>query len=136
MKNRYEEIIKHIPSLDDHGNLYMYYGAPYSEDCFVYGEDGEGGNLILSDECDALCRAIAEEFEREYKWLDIFDDNKIRIEKIFDVDVEVQNLDVIASILLYLVESLILEDRFIDALNNGFLLKVIKRLECLSSDGK
>ena len=129
MKSKYKEIVKHIHSIDDHGNLYMYYGIPYSEECFVYGEDDEDGNLILSDECDALCRAIAEEFQYEFKWIDILQDNKIRLEEIFTVDVEAQNLDVIAAILLYLVESIVMEDKFIDALNNGYMLRVLKRLE-------
>ena len=48
LKSRYEEIVRHIPSLEDHGNLYMYYGTPHSEYCFVYGEDDDGEGLIVS----------------------------------------------------------------------------------------
>jgi len=136
MKKRYEEITKHIPGLEDHGSLYMYYGVPHSEDCLVYSDENEDGHLIMSDECDELCIAIAEEFQYKFKWYDVFDDNKITLETIFDVDVEVQDFDVITAILLYLVDSLMLEDRFIDALNNGFLLRVLKRLEYWSMAGE
>ena len=53
------------------------------------------------------------------------------LEKIFDVDVETQDFDVIVSLLLYLVESVTFEDKFIDALNNGYLIRLIKRYKCL-----
>ena len=36
-----------------------------------------------------------------------------------DIDVETQDFDVIASLLLYLVESITFEDKFINALKNG-----------------
>jgi len=127
MKNKYSEIVKHIPSLEDHGHLYMYYGTPYSEECDVYGDD-EGVNLIISYECDDLCRTIADEFQYDYEWLNILHNNQISLEKIFDIDVEKQDFDVIVSILLYLVESITFEDKFIDALNNGYLLRLIERI--------
>ncbi|MBK5263360.1 MAG: hypothetical protein JJE17_12460 [Peptostreptococcaceae bacterium] len=129
MKSKYSEIIKHIPSLEDHGYLYMYYGIPYSEKCYVYGDDDEGNNLIVSYECDDLCRIIADEFQYDYEWLDILHDNQIKLEKIFDVDVETQDFKIIVSLLLYLVESITFEDKFIDALNNGYLIQLVKRLE-------
>ena len=128
MKSKYSEILKHIPSLEDHGHLYMYYGIPYSEECYVYGDDNEGKNLIVSYECDDLCRAIADAFQYDYEWLDISSNNQIELEKVFDVDVESQAFDVIASLLLYLVVSITFEDKFIDALNNGFLIRLLKRL--------
>lgn len=126
MKNKYSEVM-HNPGLEDHGHLYMYYGFPYSEECNEYGDDEEGKNLIVSYECADLCRTIAGEFE--YEWLDILQNKQIKLEKIFDVDVERQDFDVIASLLLYLVESITFEDKFIDALNNGYLIRLIKRLE-------
>jgi hypothetical protein len=129
MKSKYSKIVKHIPSLEDHGHLYMYYGIPYCEECDVYGDDEEGENLIVSYECDDLCRAIADEFQYDYEWLDILHNNQIKLEKVFDVDVETQDFDVIASLLLYLVVSITFEDKFIDALNNGYLIRLIKRLE-------
>ena len=129
MKSKYSKIVKHIPSLEDHGHLYMYYGIPYSEECDVYGDDEEGENLIVSYECDDLCRAIADEFQYDYEWLDILHNKQIKLEKVFDVDVETQDFDVIASLLLYLVVSVTFEDKFIDALNNGYLIRLIKRLE-------
>ncbi len=106
----------------------MYYGIPYSEECYVYGDDNEGKNLIVSYECDDLCRAIADAFQYDYEWLDILSNNQIELEKVFDVDVESQAFDVIASLLLYLVVSITFEDKFIDALNNGFLIRLLKRL--------
>jgi hypothetical protein len=109
----------------------MYYGAPYSEECIVYGEDEEDDNLILSYECDDLCNAIAEKFQYEYKWLDVLKSRQISLEKAFDIDVETQDFDVIASLLLYLVVSVTFEDKFIDALNNGYLIRLLKRLEHL-----
>ena len=129
MKSKYSEILKHIPSLEDHGHLYMYYGIPYSEECYVYGDDNEGKNLIVSYECDDLCRAIADAFQYDYEWLDILSNNQIELEKVFDVDVESQAFDVIASLLLYLVVSITFEDKFIDALNNGYLIRLVKMLE-------
>lgn len=129
MKSKYGEIVKHIPCLEDHGHLYMYYGIPYSEECDVYGHDEEGKNLIVSYECDDLCRTIADEFQYDYEWLDVLHNNQIKLEKIFDVNVETQDFDVIASLLLYLVESITFEDKFIDALNNGYLIRLVKRLE-------
>ena len=128
MKNKYSEIVKHIPALEDHGHLYMYYGFPHSEECYVYGEYEEGKKLIVSYECDDLCRTLADEFQYDYEWLDILQNKQIKLEKIFDVDVEKQDFDVIASLLLYLVESITFEDKFIDALNNGYLIRLIKRL--------
>lgn len=132
MKNKYSEIMKHIPSLEDHGHLYMYYGAPYSEECYVYGDNEEGESLIVSYECDDLCRTIADEFQYDYNWLDILEDKQIELEKIFDIDVEAQNFDVIVALLLYLVESITFEDKFIDALNNGYLIRLLKRLDQLT----
>jgi len=128
-KNKYSEIVKHISSLEDHGHLYMYYGIPYSEECYEYGDTKEGKNLIVSYECDDLCRSIADEFQYDYEWLDILYNNQIKLEKIFDIDVGKLDFDVIVSILLYLVESITFEDKFIDALNNGYLILLLKRLE-------
>jgi hypothetical protein len=132
MKSKYSEIVKHIPGLEDHGHLYMYYGIPYSKECDVYSDDKEGNHLIVSHECDDLCRTIADEFQYEPEWLDVLDNNQIKLEKIFDVDVETQDFDVIVSLLLYLVESITFEDKFIDALNNGYLIRLLKRLKYLN----
>jgi hypothetical protein len=132
MKSDYNDLIRHIPLLEDHGNLYMYYGVPYSEECVVYGEDEEDSNLILSYECEDLCNAIAEKFQYEFKWHDVLRSRKISLEKVFDIDVEAQDFDVIASLLLYLVVSVTFEDKFIDALNNGYLIRLLKRLEYLT----
>lgn len=133
MEGKYSEIVKHIPSLEDHGHLYMYYGVPYSEEYNIYGDtDEEGNNLVESYESYDLCVAIADEFQFDYEWLDVLANNKIKLEEIFDIDVEKQNLEVIASLLLYLIASLILEDKFMDALNNGYLVRLLKRLEQLA----
>jgi len=59
MKSKYSEIVKHIPSLEDHGFLYMYYGIFCSEECDIYGDYEDGKNLIASYECNNLCSAIA-----------------------------------------------------------------------------
>ena len=90
MKREYSEIVRHIPSLEDHGRLYMYYGTPYSEECYIYCNK-EDNNLIVSYECDDLCRSIADKFQYDYEWLDILDENEIVFEKIFDIDVEAQD---------------------------------------------
>jgi len=129
MKNKYKKIVKHIPTLEDHGHLYMYYGHPYSEECDVYGENDEGENLIVSYECDNLCRTIAAQFENDYEWLDILQDKKIKLEKIFEVEVETQELETVASLLLYLTASITLDDTFMEALSNGYLIRLLKRLE-------
>lgn len=144
MKNKFSEITKHINNLEDHSHLYMYYGVPYSEECYVYGygededeyedeyEYEEKEYLIVSNECHDLCTTIAETFGDGYKWNDILKDNQIRLDDIFEVDVEAQNFAVIISLLLYLVVSVTFDDRFIDALNNGYLIRLLKRLEQLS----
>jgi len=129
MGNKYSEIVKHVSSLKDHGYLYLYYGNPYSDECYVYEDYNENGFLIESYECHHLCSTIAYMFEYDYEWLDILADNDIELEKIFDVDVENQNFDVIVSLLLYLVESITFGDLFIDALNNGYLIRLIERLD-------
>jgi hypothetical protein len=131
MKSKYSEIVKHIPNLEDHGHLYMYYGFPYSEECYVYGDDVEGNNLIVSYECDDLCITIADEFQYDYEWLEILDNNQIELESIFDFNIETMGFEVIVALLLYLVESITFEDKFIDALNNRYLIRLIKRLEYL-----
>jgi len=132
MDKKYSDITKHIDSLEDHGHLYMYYGFPYSEECVVYGDYEEDGSLILSYECEELCMTIAEEFEDKFEWHHILRDNKIELEKVFDLDVETYDFDVTVSLLLYLVASVTFEDKFIDALGNGYLIRLIKRLQCLS----
>lgn len=51
----------------------MYYGEPYSEDCYVYDDvDKNGNHLILSEECDTLCGKIASEFENEIDYYKIY----------------------------------------------------------------
>lgn len=127
MNHKYKEIVRHIPSLEDHGHLYMYYGFPYSEECSIYGDE-EDNNLIVSYECDDLCEHIAEVFQDDYKWHDVLQSNQIMLEEIFDVEVETEDIHIIASLLLYLVVSITFEDKFIDALNNGYLIRLLKRL--------
>ena len=99
MNGKYSEIVKHIPSLEDHGHQYMYYGIPYSEECYIFGDE-EDNNLIESYESDELCEHIAKVFQDDYKWLDILQNNQIKLEDIFDVDIEMQDLHVIPSLLL------------------------------------
>jgi len=74
------------------------------------------------------CRKVRYEF----KWHDVLRSRQISLEKAFDVDVETQDFEVIARLLLYLVVSVTFEDKFIDALNNGYLIRILKRLEYLS----
>jgi hypothetical protein len=128
MQKKYDDLIRHIPFLEDHGHLYMYYGVPYSDECLVYSDENEDGNLILSHECDDLLTAIVKHFEEGYEWLDILEEHGIELEKVFSVDVENQDFDVIASLLLYMAVSVTLEDRLIDALNNGYVVRLLKRL--------
>lgn len=103
MENKYSEIIKHIPNLEDHGHLYMYYGVPYSKECYVYGDD--------------LCRSIASCLEYEFKWHEVITDNKIRLEDVFDVDVESQSFAKIAMNLY----GINICDNFV-----GILIKAVK----------
>lgn len=128
MKKKYDDLLRHVPLLEDHGHLYMYYGVRYSDECFVYGDENEDDNLIQSYECDDLLEAIVDHFEETYKWLDILKEHGIRLEDIFSVDVETQELAVIASLLMYMAASVTFEDIFIDALNNGYVIRLLKRL--------
>jgi hypothetical protein len=61
--------------------------------------------------------------------MDVLDEHNIELSRIFDVDVESLDLDVTASLLLYLVVSITYEDVFIDAIKNGYLLRLVKRLQ-------
>ena len=87
-------------------------------------------------ECHELCTAITDTFQYEYEWLDILHDKQIRLEDIFDVDVEMQDIAITVSLLLYLVESITFEDKFMDALNNGYLIRFLKRLAFLDESVK
>ncbi|NLA28018.1 MAG: hypothetical protein GX878_11560 [Firmicutes bacterium] len=127
---KYEGITKYIQIIEDHGHLFMYYGTPYSDECDVYDDEKDGQKLVVSHECHDLCSSIADEFEKDYEWHDIKD--QLNLEDLFDVDLETQNLDIIIPLLLYLVWSVSFEDKFIDALNNGYLVRLLKRLESLS----
>ncbi len=135
IKSKYYEITKHIPSIEDHGHLYIYYGEPHSDGYNIYGDVEDDDNLVESYECADLCESIANTFQYEYEWLDFLEYNGIRLENVFDIDVENEDLDIIASLLLYMVESIILEDKLIDAFNNGFMLRLIKRLDELTRTG-
>lgn len=128
MEKKYDDLLRHVPLLEDHGHLYMYYGVRYSAECFVYGDENEDDNLIQSYECDDLLEAIVDHFEETHKWLDILEEHGIRLEDIFSVDVETQELAVIASLLMYMAASVTFEDIFIDALNNGYVIRLLKRL--------
>ncbi len=99
-----------------------------SDECDIYEDYNEDGYLIVSHECDSLCRAIADKFGYDYEWLDILDEHEIVFEKIFDINIEKQDIDVVIALLLYLVESVTYEDIFIEALNNGYLIRLIQRL--------
>lgn len=123
---------RHIPILEDHGHLYMYYGLPYSEECEVYVAESEEGHLVLSYECEDLLDSIAAAFEEDCEWLDILEEHRIRLEDVFDVDVESQDFDVIAALLFYMVISVTYEDKLIDAANNGYMIRLLKRLDDLS----
>lgn len=66
----------------------MYYGLPYSDECIEYTDSTDAGNLIVSYECNDLCRSIAEEFEQKYKWHDILSDNQIKVDSVFELNVK------------------------------------------------
>lgn len=108
----------------------MYYGEPRYESDEVY-DQFDGTYLIESYESYSLCTAIAELFG-EVNWLDILRDHQIQLETVFKAGIDKQEAIVVKALLLYLVESLILEDKYIDALNNGFLVKLLKRLKILT----
>lgn len=135
MQSKYYEITKHIPNIEDHGQLYIYYGMPHSYEYNIYGDSDDDDNLVGSYECADLCKSIVDAFRHEYEWLDFLEYNGIKLEDVFDVDVENEELDIIASLLLYMVESIVLEDKLIDAFNNGFMLRLIKRLDELEQKG-
>lgn len=54
MQKRYDDLIRHIPSLEDQGDLSIYYGVSYSDECLVYSDKNGDGNLILFYEYDDL----------------------------------------------------------------------------------
>lgn len=136
MKKKYQKIVKHIKALEDHGYLYMYYGTPASEEYTVYESELDGKNLVLSSECDDLFYAIGDAFEDEMyggtRWLDIIEQKGYHLTTIFDVPVEKEDLEMISALLYYLVLSITYEDVMIDALQNGFVLRLLKRLNDLT----
>ncbi|NLA95562.1 MAG: hypothetical protein GX838_01785 [Clostridiaceae bacterium] len=135
MKHPYEAIIRHIPDLEDHGPLFMYYGEPLSDDYLIYGGKGGFDKLVVSYDCDDLCHSIAQAFERDYDWLDILKDKGIRLEDIFELEVETQDFEAIVSLLLYLLTSTLLEDKLIDSFQNGYMFRLLKRLDALVKAG-
>ena len=106
------------------------FNSLFSDEYTIYEDtDDNDNNLVLSYECTDLCESIADVFESEYKWLDILEYNEIDLGNIFDVHVENEDLDITASLLLYMVGSITYNDKLIDAFNNGFMLRLIKRLD-------
>ena len=62
-------------------------------------------------------------FQYEYDW-DIIEDYQIKLEDVCYVDVENIDLNLAVALLLYLFDSLIFEDKFIDSLNNRLLIRL------------
>ena len=91
--------------------------------------------MVVSYACDDLCHAIAQAFEQDYKWLDILEEKGIQLEDVFELEVETQDFEVIVSLLLYLLASTLLEDKLIDSFQNGYMLRLLKRLDALVKAG-
>ena len=128
-RNKYEDIVRHIPLIEDHGHLYMYYGEPYNKKCHLYDDD-----LVLSDECYKLCLAIEKEYGKDdSSFLDVLFDYDIGIENALERDIESLDFEAVEALLVILIVSMRDNDMFIDALKNGLLLKLLKRLRVIGN---
>lgn len=135
MKKRFSKITRYIPALEDHGPLFMRYLGPQpAGDRFIMNS-GNFQSSLISQECEALFRAIRHTFQSHESWQDTLTYKGILLEEIFDLDLETQPLEVVAALLLYLTSSSILEEMQVDAFQKGYMLRLLKRLEALDQEG-
>lgn len=135
MKNQYEKITRHIPDLEDHGHLYMYFGQPYTDECDLYGDEDSGYPLVISRQCDALLSAIAGSFNDAFPYQDIFGFRGISLDDIFGLKVEELDFEVVGALFRYLLSTGIHEGKLMIAFQNGFMLDLVKRLKVLEEKG-
>ena len=124
MEKRFTKITRHIPALEDHGSFFM-----------RYARDAAFRSPLISSECKDLFQAILHAFGRDESWEDTLTFKGIMLEEIFDLELEVQPFEVVVALLLYLTSAFVFEDRLVDSFYNGYMLRLLKRLDALDREG-
>ena len=135
MEKRYAKITRFIPALEDHGPLFMrYLGLPPDGDHF-YLNDESFRRALVSPEYEALFRAIHHTFKKDEGWWETLTYKGIVLKEIFDLDLEIQPFEIVVALLLYLTTASYFEDKLVEAFQNGFMLRLLKRLDALDQEG-
>lgn len=124
---KYDMILAYLPSLKDHGRDFAYYGSPKSEAYEEYAAQNEAGEpLVIANECTEFCETCAfilrddvnpEEFLNE-------ENRKTPVDEMDEVLCE--------AVLLDLIDSLSENDRFLDALQDRTVVKLVERLDAFN----
>lgn len=131
----YEEITAYIPSLEDHATRFCYYGQPMEDGDTEYAVEDEHGNpLVMSAECTEFCETIGGDLAEDTDWQKVFEKRNIKAEEVFSIEPETADEELTRAVLLELADSLSENDQFIEALQNGFLLKMLKRLQKINEE--
>ena len=124
MEKRFAKITRHIPALEDHAPFFIRYVG-----------DGIFRSPLISSECEDLFQAILHAFGNDTSWEDTLTFKGIMLEEIFDLELEVQPFEVVVALLLYLTSAFVFEDRLVDSFHNGYMLRLLKRLDALDQEG-
>lgn len=124
MEKRFAKITRHIPALEDHAPFFIRYVG-----------DGIFRSPLISSECEDLFQAILHAFGNDTSWEDTLTFKGIMLEESFDLELEDQPFEVVVALLLYLTSRCIFEDRLVDAFHNGYMLRLLKRLDALDQEG-
>ena len=135
MDKRFTSITRHVPALEDHGPLFMHYEEAAPDNYRFYTRGETFRRPLISSECEDLFQAIIHAFARDESWEDTLTFKGILLEEIFDLELEVQPFEVVVALLLYLTSACIVEDRLVDSFQNGYMLRLLKRLDTLDQEG-
>lgn len=124
---KYDMILAYLPSLKEHGLDFAYYGQPKDEAYEVYAAENEAGEpLVISNECTEFCETCA------FILRDDVDPEEITAEQPQEVPVEEMDERQTEAVLLDLIDSLSENDRFLDALKDGTVIRLVERLEAFN----
>jgi hypothetical protein len=121
---KYDMILAYLPALKDHGRDFAYYGAPKDDTYEEYAaEDEEGNQLVIAGECEEFCETCAFILRDEVDPEEVLSRRPVEGMKIEDMDEELT-----AAYLLDLIDSLAENDRFLDALQDGTVVRLVEKL--------
>lgn len=122
--SRYDMILAYLPALEDHAADFAYYGKPKNDAYEEYAAVNEEGEpLVIADECTEFCETCAFILRDDVKPEEVFARKKA------DVPVEEMDEELCEAVLLDLIDSLAENDRFLDALQDGTVVKLVKKLQ-------